>query len=64
MNPVRMQFVREKILEVTRDEDECAAAKLVSTSKILSGLNVLDVGCGGGLLSEVSMYRMVSQLCY
>ncbi|KLO12722.1 3-demethylubiquinone-9 3-methyltransferase [Schizopora paradoxa] len=52
MNPVRMQFVREKILEVSRDEDEHAAAKLDSTSKILNGLDVLDVGCGGGILSE------------
>ncbi len=53
MNPVRMQFVREKILEVAHEEDERVAAKLESTSKILNGLNVLDVGCGGGLLSEV-----------
>lgn len=47
-----MQFVREKVLEVSRDEDERTAAKLESTSKILNGMDVLDVGCGGGLLSE------------
>ncbi len=40
MNPVRMQFIRQKLC----DENETA----------LKGLDVLDVGCGGGLLSEVT----------
>ena len=64
MNPVRVQFVRDKILEVARDENESAAAKLESTSKILGGLDVLDVGCGGGLLSEVRNNKPALWLCY
>ncbi|KAJ3992152.1 S-adenosyl-L-methionine-dependent methyltransferase [Lentinula boryana] len=51
MNPVRMQFIREKLLETAYDEqpEEAVDAKKVG---ILEGLDVLDVGCGGGLLSE------------
>jgi 2-polyprenyl-6-hydroxyphenyl methylase/3-demethylubiquinone-9 3-methyltransferase len=50
MNPVRMQFVREKVLEITREE---AGEEAVKGSNPLQGLDILDVGCGGGLLSEV-----------
>ncbi|KAK0202619.1 S-adenosyl-L-methionine-dependent methyltransferase [Desarmillaria ectypa] len=46
MNPVRMQFIRQKLLETARDEDQTAS------QNVLKGLQVLDVGCGGGLLSE------------
>ncbi|KIK61763.1 hypothetical protein GYMLUDRAFT_199406 [Collybiopsis luxurians FD-317 M1] len=51
MNPVRMQFIREKLTETAYDElpEEAVNARNV---KILEGLDVLDVGCGGGLLSE------------
>lgn len=52
MNPVRMQFIREKLIETAYDEqpEEAVDAKKV---EVLAGLDVLDVGCGGGLLSEV-----------
>jgi len=46
MNPVRMAFIRDKIREIQLDESE-----LLST-RPLDGLDALDVGCGGGLLSE------------
>lgn len=50
MNPVRMQFIRDKLLEVAQDENP----ELKSDgADALEGLDVLDVGCGGGLLSEV-----------
>jgi len=52
MNPVRMQFIREKLLEIARDEQPEDAVDPNKTG-ILQGLDVLDVGCGGGLLSEV-----------
>lgn len=47
-----MRFIREKTLEVAREnqfheDDE-------EMDPILQGLDILDVGCGGGLLSEVS----------
>jgi len=52
MNPVRMQFIREKLLEIAREEqgEDDVNSK---NGNILRGLDVLDVGCGGGLLSEV-----------
>ncbi|KAJ7170687.1 S-adenosyl-L-methionine-dependent methyltransferase [Mycena crocata] len=49
MNPVRMRFIREKLLEVARDEQPLSDP---SPANVLKGLDVLDVGCGGGLLSE------------
>jgi hypothetical protein len=54
MNPKRVQFVKEKLLEVAREEQgEVHAARMESGGKPLAGMDVLDVGCGGGLLSEV-----------
>ncbi|KAI8974524.1 ubiquinone biosynthesis O-methyltransferase [Trametes punicea] len=48
MNPVRVEFVRSKVLEIQREENESRVDEL----KPLSGLDVVDVGCGGGLLCE------------
>lgn len=52
MNPIRMQFIRQKLIETAYDEqpEEAVNPRKVG---ILQGLDVLDVGCGGGLLSEV-----------
>lgn len=47
MNPVRMSFVRQKLLEAARDDGVDS-----DPTHVLAGLDVLDVGCGGGLLSE------------
>ncbi|KAG6332379.1 hypothetical protein ID866_6711 [Astraeus odoratus] len=55
MNPVRAQYIREKLLEVAREEQgEDAAREMEQRRDVLRGMNVLDVGCGGGLLSEVA----------
>ncbi|KAJ7475852.1 S-adenosyl-L-methionine-dependent methyltransferase [Mycena latifolia] len=50
MNPVRMRFIREKLLEVARDDQPTLDES--TSASVLKGLDVLDVGCGGGLLSE------------
>ncbi|KAG2136270.1 ubiquinone biosynthesis O-methyltransferase [Suillus cothurnatus] len=53
MNPVRVSYIREKLLEATyEDQGEDARRELESKCAVLSGMDVLDVGCGGGLLSE------------
>ncbi|TFK52841.1 ubiquinone biosynthesis O-methyltransferase [Heliocybe sulcata] len=53
MNPIRMQFIREKMLEIAREEQgEEAAVDMQQGANLLKGLDVVDVGCGGGLLSE------------
>ncbi|OBZ74147.1 Ubiquinone biosynthesis O-methyltransferase, mitochondrial [Grifola frondosa] len=49
MNPVRVQFVRDKLLEMRREEEDDAS---INETRVLEDLNVLDVGCGGGLLCE------------
>lgn len=49
MNPARMQFIRSKLLEIARDE-----GNEHSDANVLHNLDILDVGCGGGLLSEAS----------
>jgi polyprenyldihydroxybenzoate methyltransferase/3-demethylubiquinol 3-O-methyltransferase len=54
MNPVRMRYIREKLLESTsEDQGEDARREMESRREVLTGMDVLDVGCGGGLLSEV-----------
>ncbi len=47
-NPIRIKYIKENIID---------NFKLENKSKPLSGINILDVGCGGGLLSE-PMSRM------
>ena len=42
-NPIRIKYLKENIIE---------HFKLKQTNSPLKGLNVLDIGCGGGLLSE------------
>lgn len=62
MNPVRMQFIRDKLLEIAGDEgQDIVLGEKASSGKLLQGLDVLDVGCGGGLLTEVR-YIIASQL--
>jgi len=42
-NPIRIKYLKENIIE---------HFKLKQINSPLKGLNVLDIGCGGGLLSE------------
>ncbi len=42
-NPIRIKYIKENIIK---------NFKLKNKSKPLSGINILDIGCGGGLLSE------------
>ena len=47
-NPIRINYIKENIIN---------NFKLKNKSKPLEGINILDIGCGGGLLSE-PMSRM------
>jgi len=47
-NPTRIKYIKENIIN---------KFKLKNKSKPLSGIKILDIGCGGGLLSE-PMSRM------
>lgn len=59
MNPVRVGYIRDKIEDAIVDDartpDQGESRLKALGPKVLSGLDVLDVGCGGGLLSEVRM---------
>ncbi len=44
INPVRLAYIREKVIEHYGRDPKSA--------RPLEGLRVLDIGCGGGLLSE------------
>jgi hypothetical protein len=58
MNPKRVEFISDKLHELIREEQgEAAAARMSTSGKPLAGLDILDVGCGGGLLSEVLHYH-------
>ncbi|KDQ19412.1 hypothetical protein BOTBODRAFT_102384 [Botryobasidium botryosum FD-172 SS1] len=53
MNPPRVQFIRDKILEFKREEATARGEDSIDEGKgVLKGWGALDVGCGGGLLSE------------
>ena len=43
-NPIRIEYISEKIKEHFKLEDR--------KENFLEGLNILDIGCGGGLISE------------
>lgn len=61
MNPVRAQYIREKLIEIAREEKgEDVAHEMEQRRDAFRGLNILDVGCGGGLLSE-SLARLGAQ---
>ena len=47
-NPIRIRYIKENIIN---------SFKLKSKKKPLDNINILDIGCGGGLLSE-PMRRM------
>ena len=64
MNPVRVDYVRQKVAWDTRDEPDWTfegrnldrkREEARGTGRWLSGKRCLDVGCGGGLLSEVRL---------
>ena len=43
-NPIRIEYIKEKIINhfnIKKDK-----------SNFLRGINILDIGCGGGLISE------------
>ena len=51
-NPIRISYIRDNIIETL---------KLKDTKKPLEKVKILDIGCGGGLLSE-PMHRLGAEL--
>ena len=51
-NPVRIKYIKENVME---------HFNITTTKKPLSNLSLLDIGCGGGLLSE-PMYRLGAEV--
>ena len=43
-NPIRIEYITEKIKQHFKISDD--------KTNLLKGLNILDIGCGGGLISE------------
>ena len=52
MNVIRVKYVRDLIRKHYLGDDDVVVAGLTSGSLPLHGIAALDVGCGGGLLSE------------
>lgn len=55
MNPPRVEFILNRIKESKKEDALIHGTKFEENEvcKDLSGLSALDIGCGGGLLSEV-----------
>ena len=62
MNPPRIEYIRQKVALHHRDEEEWTfegrfddrkREEARGAGRWLEGKRCLDVGCGGGLLSEV-----------
>ena len=51
-NPIRISYIKEKIID---------SFKLENSDKPLRKIRLLDIGCGGGLLSE-PMYRLGAEV--
>ena len=47
LNQLRVPFIREQLLQSS------SSSTSKNTSKPLKGLQLLDIGCGGGILTEV-----------
>ena len=62
MNPLRVQYIRDKLLQARRDDGIEDSLGERATTKPFKGLRALDVGCGGGLLTEVNALRHRQQL--
>lgn len=62
LNPVRAQFVRDRVVRTIEDEGHPnPGVSRTAFSKPLEGLTAVDVGCGGGLLSEARPLRVLIQ---
>lgn len=57
MNPHRIRFIREKVLEVSQTQPD--ATQSLEWPRVMEGVDVLDVGCGGGILSEVRSFLFI-----
>ena len=57
MNPARVSFILSHLPHLSTTPTSSASATTSKSPRNLSGLSVLDVGCGGGLLSE-SLVRL------
>ena len=42
-NPIRIKYIRDSLIKINKKSKK---------NYPLNGLNILDIGCGGGLLSE------------
>lgn len=49
MNQIRVPFIRDGLISTGR-----VNPKYIKTGQVLKKLNILEVGCGGGILTEVS----------
>jgi 2-polyprenyl-6-hydroxyphenyl methylase/3-demethylubiquinone-9 3-methyltransferase len=52
LNPTRIAFIRDRVARRPSHAPGCTPSHTPQAERPLAGLRVLDIGCGGGLLSE------------
>jgi len=52
LNPIRMLFLRQEVTKRLRSKEGSHYATNTKESKPFQGLRILDIGCGGGIMSE------------
>ncbi|KAI9203746.1 S-adenosyl-L-methionine-dependent methyltransferase [Polychytrium aggregatum] len=52
MNPTRMKYIREQVHKIAAESPEAIHLASHDLARPFAGLRILDIGCGGGLLSE------------
>lgn len=54
-NMVRVPLIREGLISTGAVDKN-----YINTSKVLKGINILEIGCGGGILSEVILFKLLN----
>ena len=64
MNPARVGYIRDAVEEHygLTNTSSSSSSRTTTDNDPFTGLRFLDIGCGGGILSEVRLHRAICML--